>query len=197
MADPDPSKWRIKRDPNLPPPPNPNARTSTPNPNPLGNNPGIHNFDLSDEMFHSDGIGTDEVWKGKDENSRKNDKDFLRLLTEAYNRRADLVKQWSKYFFSLLIPSLSPYSYPSLESPLFHLETSLTNYKQTGGQPINFEGEPPKGYALFKKSDNTVHGHPSGKPYRSVKAFVDHVHAIMTETLDSCVCELCDKARAG
>jgi hypothetical protein len=121
MADPDPSKWRKKRDPNLPPPPNPNARTSTPKLNPLGNNPGIQNFDLSDEVFRSDGIGTEEIWKGKDINSRKNDKDFLKLLTEAYNKRADLIKQWSEYFFSLPIPSLPPEFYPSLQLSLIHL----------------------------------------------------------------------------
>ncbi|CAD0111952.1 unnamed protein product, partial [Aureobasidium uvarum] len=51
--------------------------------------------------------------------------------------------------------------------------------------------EPPKGYALFRKSDLSVHGHPSGRYFRSVKLFVDHVHSIMTETLPSCRCAVC------
>jgi hypothetical protein len=117
-------------------------------------------------------------------------------LTKAYNDRGDLVKQWSKCFLPYVSkpPLLMFFLF---NYPLIHLETSLTTYKQTGGQPINFEGEPPKGYALFKKSDNTVHGHPSGKTYRSISKFVDHVHAIMTESLGACICKLCAEARAG
>ncbi|CAD0092004.1 unnamed protein product [Aureobasidium vineae] len=51
--------------------------------------------------------------------------------------------------------------------------------------------EPSKGYALFRQSDLTVHGHPSGRSFRSVKLFVDHVHSIMTETVASCRCVVC------
>jgi hypothetical protein len=100
MADPDPSKWRKKRDPNLPPPPNPNARTSTPKPNPLGNNPGFQNFDLSDDQFTSD--GEDQYWPTN--KTRIADKEFLRMLTKAYNERPDLVRQWSACFPSLPSP---------------------------------------------------------------------------------------------
>jgi hypothetical protein len=115
MADPDPSKWRKKRDPNLPPPPNPNTRTSTPKPNSLGNNPGNQNFDLSDDQFTSDGIGNDKNWPTT--KSRIADKEFLRLLTKAYNERPELVKVWSK-FFPLLPAPFSLLPYPPLPSPL-------------------------------------------------------------------------------
>ncbi|KAH0360358.1 hypothetical protein KCU65_g9434, partial [Aureobasidium melanogenum] len=127
-----------------------NSRTSTPKPNPKGINEGHQNFDLSDEHFTSDGDET----KWPTTKTRVSDKEFLRLLTTAYNARQDLVSQWS-------------------------------------GQPVNFEGEPPKGYALFRLSDLTVHGHPSGRQFRSVKQFVDHAHSIMIETLDSCSCAVC------
>jgi hypothetical protein len=96
-------------------------KETLPKPNPRGNNPGVQNFDLSDDQFTSDGIGTEEVWKEKDINSRVNDKKFLELLTEAYNKRADLVKQWSEYSFSLPIPSLAPEFYPPLQLFLIHL----------------------------------------------------------------------------
>ena len=102
------------------------------------------------------------------------------------------------HFTSLSIPPclflLSPFSLTVLDASENFTDKAT---KQTGGQPVNFEGEPPKGYALFKKSDNSIHGHPNHKPYRSVKAFVDHVHAIMTESLGTCVCELCVEARGG
>ncbi|KAK6004684.1 hypothetical protein QM012_008546 [Aureobasidium pullulans] len=62
---------------------------------------------------------------------------------------------------------------------------------QWSGQPINFEGEPPRGYALFRLSDLNVHGHPSGRQFRSIVKFIDHVHSIMTESLDSCRCAVC------
>jgi hypothetical protein len=61
----------------------------------------------------------------------------------------------------------------------------------TGGQPINFEGEPPKGYALFRQSDYAIHGHPSGLKFRSISSFVDHVHAIMTDRVGPCYCVVC------
>jgi hypothetical protein len=60
-----------------------------------------------------------------------------------------------------------------------------------GGQPINFEGEPPKGYALFKASDMTIHGHPSGKPFRSIVSFMDHLHAILLGLAAKCRCAMC------
>ncbi|CAD0028717.1 unnamed protein product, partial [Aureobasidium pullulans] len=86
--------------------------------------------------------------------TRISDAEFLKLLSQAYNARSDLVKEWS-------------------------------------GQIIVFEGGPPKGYALFRTVDLFVHGHPSGTYFRSVKGFVDHVHAIMTEKLDTCGCVVC------
>lgn len=90
MADPHPSKWRKKRDPNI------NARTSTPKPNPLSTNPGRQNFDVSDsDHFTSDGIGSETTWPQK---PRVVDSEFLKLLNEAYNKRADLVREWSKCF---------------------------------------------------------------------------------------------------
>ncbi|KAG9564020.1 hypothetical protein KCU71_g6978, partial [Aureobasidium melanogenum] len=127
-----------------------NSRTSIPKPNPKGINSGHQNFDLSDDNFPSDGDET--TWPTN--KTRVSDKEFLRLLTTAYNAREELVSQWS-------------------------------------GQPINFEGEPPKGYALFRLSDLTVHGHPSGRQFRSVKLFIDHLHSIMTETVASCRCAVC------
>ena len=99
MADPDPSKWRKKRDPNLPPPPNPNDRTLTPKPNPLTTNPGHQNFDVSDDQFTSDGVEAN--WPSTSKKSRVLDTEFLKLLTKAYNAREDLVKQWSKHFPTL------------------------------------------------------------------------------------------------
>jgi hypothetical protein len=128
MADPDPNKWRIKRDPNLPPPPNPNARTSTPKPNLLGNNPGFQNFDLSDEQFTSDGVGDDETWPSK---GRIADKEFLRLLTEAYNRRPDLVGKWGAYspLSSLFFPSTLLSS-----SPILRNITDTISCKQAANQ---------------------------------------------------------------
>ncbi|KAH0283597.1 hypothetical protein M436DRAFT_80160 [Aureobasidium namibiae CBS 147.97] len=153
MADPDPSKWRIKRDPSI------KARTSTPKPNPLSTNPGVQNFDVSDQdHFTSDGVGDESTWPPQHKKARVRDAEFLRLLTEAYNKRADLLGEWS-------------------------------------GQPVNFEGEPPKGYALFKAADLTIHGHPSGKAYRSIKLFIDHLHAIMTENVGNCRCVLCRQER--
>ncbi|CAD0100299.1 unnamed protein product [Aureobasidium mustum] len=119
-----------------------NSRTSTPKPNPKGINEGHQNFDLSDEQFTSDGDET--TWPTT--KTRVADKEFLRLLTTAYNGRPDFVKEWS---------------------------------------------EPPKGYALFRLSDLTVHGHPSGVQFRSIKLFIVHLHSIMTETLDSCRCIVC------
>lgn len=95
MADPDPSKWRVKRDPNI------NARTSTPKPNPLSTNPGVQNFDISDEdHFTSDGVGNETTWPPQNKKARVRDTEFLRLLTEAYNKRGDLVREWSKFALS-------------------------------------------------------------------------------------------------
>jgi hypothetical protein len=175
MADPDPNKWRIKRDPNLPPPPNPNARTSTPKPNLLGNNPGFQNFDLSDDQFTSD--GEDQYWPTR--KTRIADKDFLEMLTEAYNKRPELVAKWSTYLPSLIHTQ--------------HDSNDTNAQWKTGGQPINFEGEPPKGYALFKQSDYAIHGHPSGLTFRSLSSFVDHVHAIMIGRVGPCCCVVCIK----
>jgi len=95
MADPDPSKWRIKRDPNI------NARTSTPKPNPLSTNPGIQNFDISDQdHFTSDGVGDESTWPPQHKKARVRDTEFLRLLTEAYNKRVDLLGEWSEFVLS-------------------------------------------------------------------------------------------------
>ncbi|THV94123.1 hypothetical protein D6D26_07910 [Aureobasidium pullulans] len=114
-------------------------------------NPGYQNFDLSDgDFFDSD--GKESFWPTA--KTRISDAEFLKLLSQAYNARSDLVKEWS-------------------------------------GQIIVFEGGPPKGYALFRTVDLFVHGHPSGTYFRSVKGFVDHVHAIMTEKLDTCGCVVC------
>ncbi|KAI5270769.1 hypothetical protein E4T47_05882 [Aureobasidium subglaciale] len=115
MADPDPVDI--------------NARTDTNRPSLRGNNPGFQNFDLSDtDFFFSD--GDESNWS--QEHPRLTDAVFLEHLSTAYNKRDDLVAQWS-------------------------------------GQPIKFEGEHPKGYALFNKSDLSIHGHPSGNQFRSVK----------------------------
>lgn len=93
MADPDPSKWRVKRDPNV------NTRTSTPKPNPLSTNPGVQNFDVSDsDHFTSDGIGDETTWPPHHKKPRVVDTEFLKLLTEKYNARPDLVSQWSELF---------------------------------------------------------------------------------------------------
>jgi len=101
MADPDPSKWRIKRDPNI------NARTSTPKPNPLSTNPGIQNFDISDQdHFTSDGVGDESTWPPQHKKARVRDTEFLRLLTEAYNKRVDLLGEWSEFVLSLPFSSL-------------------------------------------------------------------------------------------
>ncbi|TIA66991.1 hypothetical protein D6C83_02145 [Aureobasidium pullulans] len=114
-------------------------------------NSGYQNFDLSDDDFF-DSDGNASLWPTA--KTRISDAEFLKLLSQAYNARSDLVKEWS-------------------------------------GQIIVFEGGPPKGYALFRTVDLFVHGHPSGTYFRSVKGFVDHVHAIMTEKLDTCGCVVC------
>ncbi|CAD0021152.1 unnamed protein product, partial [Aureobasidium pullulans] len=106
--------------------------------------------ELRPQFFHSD--GKESFWPTA--KTRISDAEFLKLLSQAYNARSDLVKEWS-------------------------------------GQIIVFEGGPPKGYALFRTVDLFVHGHPSGTYFRSVKGFVDHVHAIMTEKLDTCGCVVC------
>jgi hypothetical protein len=117
-------------------------KETLPKPNPRGNNPGVQNFDLSDDQFTSDGIGTEEVWKEKDINSRVNDKKFLDLLIEAYNKRADLVKQWSMFF---LPSSLSLSSHSSSSSPsLIRLETLLSKYKQQAVNQSTSKANHPK-----------------------------------------------------
>jgi hypothetical protein len=133
MADPDPSKWRKKRDPNLPAPPNPNARTSTPKPNLLGNNPGVQNFDLSDDQFTSE--GDDKTWPTT--KTRIRDDEFLEMLTKAYNARPELVKQWSKSPFLFLPPSLSflPRYSPMLWTILIHDGTQAANPSTSKANP--------------------------------------------------------------
>ncbi|KAG9808625.1 hypothetical protein KCU68_g21529, partial [Aureobasidium melanogenum] len=67
-----------------------NSRTSTPKPNPKSINSGHQNFDLSDDTFPSD--GDESTWPTN--KTRVSDKEFLRLLADAYNKREDLVSQW-------------------------------------------------------------------------------------------------------
>ena len=56
-------------------------------------NPGYQNFDLSDgDFFDSDGNAS--LWPTA--KTRISDAEFLKLLSQAYNARSDLVKQWSK-----------------------------------------------------------------------------------------------------
>jgi hypothetical protein len=79
----------------------------------------------------------------------------------------------------------------SLPSSILNMIHDTNAQWKPGGQPINFEGEPHKGYALFKQSDLNIHGHPSGLVFRSVKSFVDHVHAIMIGRVGPCCCVVC------
>lgn len=39
--------------------------------------------------------------------------------------------------------------------------------------------------------DDYIHGHPSGRPYRSVRDFARHVYHIMRDDLANCDCSLC------
>ncbi|CAD0051520.1 unnamed protein product [Aureobasidium pullulans] len=56
-------------------------------------NSGYQNFDLSDDDFF-DSDGNASLWPTA--KTRISDAEFLKLLSQAYNARSDLVKQWSK-----------------------------------------------------------------------------------------------------
>ncbi|THW10327.1 hypothetical protein D6D24_08046 [Aureobasidium pullulans] len=66
----------------------------------------------------------------------------------------------------------------------------------TLGHPVNFVNGPPVGYGLFTvhrppRGHLCVFGHPSGRAFRSMAEFSEHVVSIIQNNLDNCPCRLC------
>ncbi|THY04389.1 hypothetical protein D6D03_03712 [Aureobasidium pullulans] len=68
------------------------------------------------------------------------------------------------------------------------------------GHRVNFVNGPPVGYGLFTVHRPFVHqprghryvfGHPSGRAFRSMTEFSEHVVSIIQNKLDNCPCRLC------
>ncbi|THX74322.1 hypothetical protein D6D05_07009 [Aureobasidium pullulans] len=82
------------------------------------------------------------------------------------------------------------------------LTQSINNsaHVSTLGHRVNFVNGTPVGYGLFTVHRPSVHqprgnrcvfGHPSGRAFRSMSVFSEHVVSIIQDKLDNCPCRLC------
>ncbi|TIA41742.1 hypothetical protein D6C78_01611 [Aureobasidium pullulans] len=78
------------------------------------------------------------------------------------------------------------------------LTQSINNsaHVSTLGHRVNFVNGPPVGYGLFTvhrppRGHRCVFGHPSGRAFRSLTEFSEHVVSIIQDKVDNCPCRLC------